>query len=503
MDGGPPRPLPLPPLRTRQAPSRVRRPFLWVGLIVLWITLALIVGAWQGSRWHQRQSGLAAASLRNLAAAGVPVHLLQPLEGSLARLDAKRIGPIPLAWFGPVGTRGAWTRLDDQIARARSSGYAAAKSRAHLAGQAWAHVAAPWEPGAATEVDTAVGRASTPKAWDQLAAHWNAERQAWTAALARLATVSGGWVGHEPQDVADAVAVLDRRRADLAPGSAVSGTVAAALRAARTYLASIPPLELSGHTAVMTTLDAALAASAPPPLPAGDQPVPAAVRQYLATRQGDVSIALFNEDTGAMEVYNPDDAFETASIVKVTIMATLLWQAEQTHTPLTAEETSLMAPMIEVSNDDDATTLWFLAGGNVGIGRFLTRAGMNATHPGLNGYWGLTETTAADQVRLLDLLTNPNTVLDSAAQAYAAGLMEHVVGWERWGVTGGVPSNVTVALKNGWLPVPGGWDINSIGHVEGDGQNYLLALLSSGNPTEAYGIETLDQVSALLWQSLS
>lgn len=77
------------------------------------------------------------------------------------------------------------------------------------------------------------------------------------------------------------------------PGSAVSGTVAAALRAARTYLASIPPLELSGHTAVMTTLDAALAAWAPPPLPAGDQPVPAVVRQYLATRQGDVSIALF------------------------------------------------------------------------------------------------------------------------------------------------------------------------------------------------------------------
>ena len=81
--------------------------------------------------------------------------------------------------------------------------------------------------------------------------------------------------------------------------------------------------------------------------------------------------------------------------------------------------------------------------------------------------------------------------------------MQSVVPDERWGVSGGVPSNASVALKNGWLPLNSAdtdWQINSIGWVRGDGRDYLVALMSTGNPSEQYGIETLDSVSSLIWR---
>jgi hypothetical protein len=79
--------------------------------------------------------------------------------------------------------------------------------------------------------------------------------------------------------------------------------------------------------------------------------------------------------------------------------------------------------------------------------------------------------------------------------------MENIAPSESWGVSGGVPAGVTVALKNGWLPLSGytDWQVNSIGWVDGDGRDYILAVLISGNPTEEYGIETIDTMSTLLW----
>ena len=54
------------------------------------------------------------------------------------------------------------------------------------------------------------------------------------------------------------------------------------------------------------------------------------------------------------------------------------------------------------------------------------------------------------------------------------------------------PAGVTVALKNGWLPLASGydWEINSIGRVKGEHRRYLIAVLTAGEPY-AYGIDTI------------
>ena len=89
--------------------------------------------------------------------------------------------------------------------------------------------------------------------------------------------------------------------------------------------------------------------------------------------------------------------------------------------------------------------------------------------------------------------------------AYALSLLKNVTADQRWGVSGGVPAGVTVALKNGWLPLDAAgtdWQINSVGWVSGHGRDYLIAVLTTGNPSEQYGIDTINGLSALVWNSL-
>jgi hypothetical protein len=78
--------------------------------------------------------------------------------------------------------------------------------------------------------------------------------------------------------------------------------------------------------------------------------------------------------------------------------------------------------------------------------------------------------------------------------------MESVIPEQRWGVSGGVPSGVTIALKNGWSPLSGhGWITNSIGVVSGMGRHYLLAVLTEDGPSLQYGIDTIQGVAARVW----
>ena len=59
-----------------------------------------------------------------------------------------------------------------------------------------------------------------------------------------------------------------------------------------------------------------------------------------------------------------------------------------------------------------------------------------------------------------------------------------------------------MAVKDGWLPLDAAdtdWQINSIGWVSGSGRDYLMAVLTTGNPTEQYGIDTINELSAIVW----
>ena len=255
----------------------------------------------------------------------------------------------------------------------------------------------------------------------------------------------------------------------------------------------------------------ASASPVPKPAPArrADPLGPAAV--FMSGRLGTVRVAVYDISTHqTWTAGETSRAQDEASIVKVDVLETLL---DQQPAGLTSEQAALAQQMIEDSNNDAATALWDTVGGAAGIRAFNARAGLTGTTPSAcvecAGFpwpgWGLTTTTPVDQLKLLRELVTPDSVLSAAQRKVALGLMEDVTPDQRWGVSGGVPAQVTVALKDGWLPLNAAdtdWQINSIGWVHGASRDYLIAVLSTGNPSEAYGIDTIDELSAMIWRQL-
>ena len=239
-------------------------------------------------------------------------------------------------------------------------------------------------------------------------------------------------------------------------------------------------------------------------------PLGSAVQTYLAGRYGTVRVAVYDLATGQEWSLGNGAAQAEASIVKVDVLEALLSQRPD---GLTASDQALAQQMIEDSDNDAATSLWDEVGGATGISAYNTQAGLTQTTPSAcvecAGFpwpgWGLTTTTPADQIALLRRIVEPGGPLSSSERDYALSLMKNVTADQAWGVSGGVPAGVTVALKNGWLPLNDAntdWQINSIGWVSGGGRDYLLAMLSTGNPDEQYGISTLDSVGSMVWSAM-
>jgi Beta-lactamase enzyme family len=273
---------------------------------------------------------------------------------------------------------------------------------------------------------------------------------------------------------------------------------------------------LAATAAATARASASSPASSPVPRPAAahHDPLGSPAASYVSTRDGVVVAAVYDLRTGQTWQLGRGQPQDEASVVKLDVLETLLAERGRSGAGLSADDRSLAGQMIEDSDNDAATSLWDEVGGASGIRSFNTSAGLADTVPSscvdCPGFpwpgWGLTTTTPADQLTLLRTLVEANSLLTSTERSYALSLMENVTPDQRWGVTGGVPAQVTVALKNGWLPLNSAnnnWQINSVGWISGSGRDYLIAVLSTGNPTEQYGIDTIDQLAAMVWNALA
>ena len=223
----------------------------------------------------------------------------------------------------------------------------------------------------------------------------------------------------------------------------------------------------------------------------------------LATRQGTVAVGLYDRSTNTTCTLRASSAYDSASVVKVTVLATLLWDAKKTNRYLTDRENTLAKAMITKSDNAATSTLWKQLG-MTKIKNFLKAAGMTQTKPGANGYWGLTQITVTDEQKLLKLLTAKNAVLSDNSRAYIVKLMGQVVSSQRWGTPYGVPSGVSVAVKNGWLQrSTNGWRVHSVGAFKGRGHDYVMTVLSHGNSTMNYGIATIQAVAKVIHKDLA
>ena len=227
------------------------------------------------------------------------------------------------------------------------------------------------------------------------------------------------------------------------------------------------------------------------------------IRAARRGRASAVAVAAYDPGLGLGCWLSSTVHFDSASVVKVTILGALLRKAEDQRRSLTRTEANLATAMITRSDNDAASALWAELGRH-DLQHFLNLAKMTHTVLGSGGYWGLTQITAYDEMRLLQLLLNPNPVLTAASRGYALGLMAHVTPSQRWGVPAGAPASLTVHVKNGWLPrATHGWRIHSIGCFTGRGGAYSMVVLTQDNPSMAYGIATIQAIARVINRDLN
>jgi hypothetical protein len=225
------------------------------------------------------------------------------------------------------------------------------------------------------------------------------------------------------------------------------------------------------------------------------------IQAYLGDREGAVSVAVYDNVTSKLITVHPKYRGRTASIVKADILETLL---HRTRGHISDSQRDLATKMMEHSDNDAATDLWNQDGGAPGVAAYDAALGIHQTHPNVD--WGLTTTSAKDQVTIVRALLHHNDVLTDKSRRFQRRLMRHVEADQRWGISGGVPRGVTFGNKNGWLPVDEDrdrWAVNSIGWVRGEGKRYELAVLTQHNDTEGYGIHTIEHIAAMVWKHMA
>lgn len=246
------------------------------------------------------------------------------------------------------------------------------------------------------------------------------------------------------------------------------------------------------------------------------------VCDYLASREGVIQAGLFDKASGETYLLSTgDDTQYTASIVKVNVLARWLNQYQRKGTKIPGgipySIRYLFGRMIQNSDNAATTGLFYFGGGCQNLTRFNLMVPMDETKIGCetgNYYgWGNTQTTAADQIRLMKVFaygarpavaphgtaqarnlkirkcrkinrnarrkacvkrarskfrqTRRQPILNQDARDYGTSLMQGDEADQRFGITCGPwgttcdPPNwadpdpdVTVSLKNGWKTLP-------------------------------------------------
>ncbi|MER6996936.1 serine hydrolase [Streptomyces sp. NPDC000410] len=238
----------------------------------------------------------------------------------------------------------------------------------------------------------------------------------------------------------------------------------------------------------------------------------------LEKRTSEASVALYDRATRTSCTYGADKQYDSASTVKPIVLGALLLARESA---LSEGERDLARKMI-VSSDNKATyTLWDRLGRKK-IQAFLDKAGMENTTINKAGLMGLTQVTAGDQAKLLELLTGKDdSVLNDEERAYILGLMREVRKDQRWGTPAGAPSDAAVQVKNGWLQRSerklknpwdrGDWKVNSMSAFTGRAHDYGLVVLTENNrvPEDEspdvgmnYGMDTIEALAKAVHHDL-
>jgi beta-lactamase class A len=212
----------------------------------------------------------------------------------------------------------------------------------------------------------------------------------------------------------------------------------------------------------------------------------------------------YDTRTGCAYWMNPDERVRTASVFKVMVMAGTLLEAQNDDRSLTSWERGQLEPMITESANSPVRALWRSFGESPWFRRQADNFDLDQTNPvgDTGGVWGTTTTSAKDQSDLIrQVLLGDWGPLEELYRDEAWDLMTSVVSSQTWGITRGVPSDWTVAQKNGFA----GHIANSVGFVQEPGSHhgYVIAVLTNWWSNWERGVPVVEEIAGWVSSELA
>lgn len=218
----------------------------------------------------------------------------------------------------------------------------------------------------------------------------------------------------------------------------------------------------------------------------------AAARRYLRRRSGDTAFAVVDSQ-GRISGAHRHRTFVSASVVKAMLLVAYLRMLAAERRGMDAASRALLTPMIEVSDNDAAAAVWYRVGESrvEGLAR---RTGM--TDFSVSGYWANAQISAADQARFF---FHMERAIPRPFRPFARRLLSHIVEYESWGIPAVArPRGWRVYFKGGWRGTYRGQLVHQAARLQRPRARVAIAVLTDGDPSMAYGIETIAGVTARL-----
>jgi hypothetical protein len=212
---------------------------------------------------------------------------------------------------------------------------------------------------------------------------------------------------------------------------------------------------------------------------------------WAAQRQGSVTFAVRTADR--LRGRGLDRQVPSASVIKAMFMVTYLRRIGGRD--LEPSDRALLGPMIRRSDNVAATRIRDIVG-TAAVLRLADRAGM--TRFEIAPVWGLSRITARDQTRFF---LGIEELLPERHRAYAMRLLRTIVPSQRWGMARAIPERWRLHFKGGWGSGTGAVD-HQVGLLRRGSHRVAIAVLTTGNPSHAYGKATLEGVSRRLLRGL-
>ena len=226
------------------------------------------------------------------------------------------------------------------------------------------------------------------------------------------------------------------------------------------------------------------------------RPRTGAARAYARRRGDGVSFAV-RRGRHAWSFHGRAQA-HSASTVKALLLAAYLRSPDMRSRELGAAEAATLDAMITRSDNDAATAIHAVVGGE-GLAAAARSAGMRdfAAAPA----WGASRLTAADGARLM---LRFERVVPRRHRTRALALLARVVPEQRWGIARAAPRGWRLHFKGGWAPATA--DAPAVNHqlalLRRGRRRVALAILTSGRASQARSSETLRGVAARLLRGL-